>query len=140
MTDLSEFLLERIAEDEATAGRWHDRECDFLGNDFDEDTDCRGPARVLAECDAKRRIVNSAPRGYRMRSDVSYAMQYRAIEEADGTAWVEMRGTLPAGTPSMLPREEFMAQFMEPEPPSQVLRLLAMPYADHPDYDEAWRP
>ncbi|WP_329424024.1 DUF6221 family protein [Streptomyces sp. NBC_01268] len=21
-----------------------------------------------------------------------------------------------------------------------VLRLLALPYADHPDYDEAWRP
>lgn len=23
---------------------------------------------------------------------------------------------------------------------SIVLRLLALPYADHPDYDEAWRP
>lgn len=24
--------------------------------------------------------------------------------------------------------------------PVQTLRLLALPYADHPDYDEAWRP
>lgn len=32
---------------------------------------------------------------------------------------------------------------MRPHPPSSVdgvLELLALPYADHPDYDEAWRP
>lgn len=25
------------------------------------------------------------------------------------------------------------------EPPCDTLRLLALPYTDHPDYDEAWR-
>ncbi|WP_107427538.1 DUF6221 family protein [Streptomyces glaucescens] len=27
-----------------------------------------------------------------------------------------------------------------PEYPCRTLRLLALPYADHPDYNEAWRP
>lgn len=30
---------------------------------------------------------------------------------------------------------------VEREPfPCEVVRLLALPYADHPDYDESWRP
>jgi len=47
------------------------------------------PARVLAECEAKRLLVE----------------------------WLAME-----------PRED------------QALAFLALPYADHPDYDEAWRP
>lgn len=56
MTTLTEFLLARIAEDEAACGggdepeNWCDR---ATGVHYD-------PARVLAECEAKRRIVNVA--------------------------------------------------------------------------------
>ena len=31
-------------------------------------------------------------------------------------------------------------QFPETAVPCRTLRLLALPYADHPDYDESWRP
>lgn len=56
------------------------------------------PARVLAECDAKRRIVE----------------QY--IDAVKGRKWA---------TCTALER---------------VLPVLALPYADHPDYREEWRP
>lgn len=36
--------------------------------------------------------------------------------------------------------DEFLARYMEPSPPSINLRLLALPYADHPDYRPEWRP
>lgn len=63
------------------------------------------PARVLAECEAKRRIVSLfAP----TLADDKRA----ALGEWDETAW---RG-------------------------EQALRALAQPYADHPDFQEEWRP
>jgi hypothetical protein len=52
------------------------------------------PARVLAECEAKRRIVDS-----------------------EGSPYVE--GHVPA---------------------TRTLRFLALPYADHPDYRQEWKP
>jgi hypothetical protein len=80
---LVHFLLARIAEDEVRAGecqQWLECEpgvgCPAHGD----------PSRVVAECEAKRRIVG-----------VSRAA------------------------------------------PWPVLPLLALPYVDHPDYDEAWR-
>ena len=88
--NLSEFLLARIAEDEMQA-RKHLLDADRHGwGSY--------PARVLAECDAKRRIVELADRDDNWR----YGMHSEAIGE--------------------------------------VLRLLALPYADHPDYREEWRP
>lgn len=54
------------------------------------------PARVLAECEAKRRIINW---------------------------WMAGREGQPYGHDTM-----------------RLLGALALPYADHPDYDEAWRP
>lgn len=49
---LTEFVLARVAEDEAAI------RADLVGRDFPD------PARVLAECDAMRRIV-----GYREQYD-----------------------------------------------------------------------
>jgi hypothetical protein len=57
------------------------------------------PARVLAECEAKRRIVDNMA-------------AYVAIVPSHPIADVALH----------------------------TLRVLALPYADHPDYDEAWRP
>ncbi len=100
--DLIEFLLARISEDEKDARLALD------GPDFNEATvEARqkfarpgvggyDPARVLAECEAKRRIVES----YNSPDSVgSYG---------DGL-W-------------------------------EALAHLALPYADHPDYREEWRP
>lgn len=55
------------------------------------------PARVLAECEAKRRIVGL------------YAPGWPLYEEQ----WSSYAG--------------------------DTLRFLALPYTDHPDYDESWR-
>ena len=129
--DLAEFLLQRIAEDEAVAraatgkyGRW---ELDD-GDDLDAyevavfperggstciartwpSADGLGdaqhiarhdPARVLAECEGKRQIVDAAT----VTIDI-----YRGGTVLD-FAW-------------------------------ETLRHLALPYADHPDYREEWRP
>ena len=113
---LTEFLLARIAEDEAAARDAYydgqvwipeeeavvsaDRDLEpvmFLDRKRDAAHAYRwSPARVLAECEAKRRIV-------------------------------EDRGLLDTfGVPSI---------FGE-----RILRALAPPYASHPDYDESWRP
>ncbi|MEU8760671.1 DUF6221 family protein [Streptomyces sp. NPDC048659] len=66
------------------------------------------PARVLAEVDAKRRILE-------LHGPAEY-------EYSD----VDICSTCDRGGP--LPH------------PCPTLHLLALPYADHPDYDEAWRP
>ena len=118
---LTEFLLARIAEDEATAqtGRneyWRveggpswtdDRPYELVGGGkhlatFDDDHGILpsihigrwSPARVLAECEAKRRIVE--------------------------------------GMQPYCPIDDISAP--------EVLGYLATPYADHPDYREEWRP
>lgn len=126
---LADFLLARISEDEddATLARddlptdeWtlSDYGSVYAGEEFDKDGLSYGkndivqqaladtgrhiarhdPARVLAECGAKRRIVENAE-GRESGGHVSWP-----------GVWL------------------------------LVLRLLALPYADHPDYDESWRP
>ena len=68
------------------------------------------PARVLAECAAKRRVV---------------AM-------SDGSADFEAAMPTPGyAKPYHSPSVDVM---------TRTRQLLALPYADHPDYDEAWRP
>jgi hypothetical protein len=64
------------------------------------------PARVLAEVEAKRRIVEVAME------------QWRPGDLFNGSQG---------------------ASDIDCEPP-WILRVLALPYADHPDYDTAWRP
>lgn len=116
---LAEFLLARIGEDEAvarvaTGGPWfavasgvegagtvlHDSH--ILHNDANHITR-HDPARVLAECEAKRRIMSLfAPT---LADELS-----AAAGDWNEVAW---RG-------------------------EQVLRYLALPYADHPDYRGEW--
>ena len=93
---LSDFLLQRIAEDEAVA-----RRIAAVGS-------CEPayhPARVLAECAAKRAIVD----------DLS-----RFLANADAAGARSDHPTLMAGI-------------------ELQLRHLAAPYANHPDYDPAWK-
>ncbi|MCB9376995.1 MAG: hypothetical protein H6515_14165 [Microthrixaceae bacterium] len=102
---LTDFLLARIAEDEAAVqgARIAD-----------------GPARVLAECEAKRRIVALVEPEWTEDGRVAYwepaLMRYRhardfpVLDHSYIRAWED------------------------------VLRVLALPHADHPDYDDGWRP
>ena len=87
---LAEFLLARIAEDEERFGEYpapHIEGCPH------EPCDCGIPARVLAECEAKRRIVD-----------------YATNQHTSGPDW------------------------------DLAVAFLALPYADHEDFDESWRP
>ncbi|MET9950134.1 DUF6221 family protein [Streptomyces sp. NPDC006339] len=71
------------------------------------------PTRVLAEVDAKRRIVDEHPN----------------VNDGDCGACVKGHWGYPTHGGSSPERW-----------PCPTLRLLALPYAEHPDYDEAWRP
>jgi hypothetical protein len=70
------------------------------------------PARELAEVDAKRRILDEV------------------VDEATGLD-MSVDGDRRVG-----PRDTTT----EPYLGTVLLRLLALPYADHPDYREEWRP
>lgn len=101
MSDLTDFLLARIAEDEAAAskaGSFTPWTATFQNDNYGHLT--VQPDRVLGECEAKRRIVEMEP-------DC-------AFDRFQRVAWDYHHET--------------------------TLRFLALPYADHPDYREEWKP
>jgi hypothetical protein len=118
---LAEFLLARIAEDEAVARAAIMYRSRVFGGDVGEvapDFDVRpnddlsvpavvvGPERLLAECEAKRRIVEQ----YAEHAD------YDNVEDSYEHATGRIVGL------------------------GEAVRLLAEVYGDHPDYREEWRP
>jgi hypothetical protein len=97
---LTEFLLARIAEDEAVA-RWGR----LVDDPSDPDSGMTilrwDHARLIAECESKRRIIDECTGG--LKYDVSCG-------------------------------EGHWGNF------ENILRILAAPYADHPDYLPKWKP
>ena len=80
------------------------------------------PARVLAECEAKRQLVEQCR--------PSYVILYRESERLLALALSQDQVKTVASSGPHWPHEG-----AEP-----VLRSLAAVYADHPDYREEWRP
>lgn len=163
MSDLVEFLRARLDEDERVAreatsesGRWawdhglgqlcNGPECPYgiLLDTAAEDGSHAGtelmevhgydvkvpwegaehiarhdPARVLREVEAKRRIVHAHGRDHECIS-LTGSGEHSAV---DGKPWELWE---PAST--------------EDHGPCLVVRLLALPYADHLDYRDEWRP
>lgn len=122
---LVEFLEARIAEDEDAAkavnrSLWTSRVA-LLQPDLYGHIVRQHPARVLAECEAKRRIVllhedehaceSSDAEGVNFWSTASGSERLRV----DEGPWIRFESC-------------------------QTLRLLALPYAGHPDYREEFRP
>ena len=109
---LTEFLLARIAEDEAgeLSG-----DCDCiidLGDGPFIIGDVHGwacPIRVLAECEAKRRIVSYHQTSFNLAGEAWCDPCHTSRDWSDGK-WCP------------------------------TLRALALPYADHPDYLPEWTP
>lgn len=140
MTDLVEFLRARLDEDERAArkclsvnqdrGEWtfHDMQVrddrDHLivkhtwPNEGDHITR-HDPARVLREVEAKRRIVHAHAQPHECLA-LSGSGERSAV---DGKPW-----------------ELWEPAHTDDHGPCFVLRCLALPYADHPDYREEWRP
>lgn len=135
---LAGFLLARIAEDEAaaeTAAEWEGEE--WSAGDEDEAGRVRGrmgsevvgggytestihiarhdPARVLAECEAKRLIAEL----HKVAGEDEADVRFKDFDLACVTC-----GTY----------DEYPVEW-----PCDTLRLLALPYADHPDYRDGWR-
>lgn len=77
------------------------------------------PARVLAEVEAKRRIVDEhQTEGDTCRTCTTEDREVLWDGETETVEWVHRSVAAPCRT----------------------LRLLALPYASHDDYDERWRP
>lgn len=97
MTDLASWLLEQISKDEDDLRSAHLLQ-------YEEPTYVDLAARVLAECEAKRRIVEL------WQGDKPLAGRVGMV---DDYYWYAL---------------------------ADVLKLLAVPYADRPGFDETWRP
>ncbi len=108
---LTEFLLARIAED-AIAGK------EVPGPYDEEGLSWWGeyghlsvsPARVLTECETKTQLV-------KLHAATHYCIPHSG--HASTGQWYESGSAYPY--------------------PCPTLSLLALPYADHPDYREEWR-
>jgi hypothetical protein len=120
--DLDGFLLARIAEDHRLAaaaavatGReaWDGVPDGEVPADAAEHVAHHDPARVLAECAAKRRLVNAC---------------------RDTRPDLHLLGTRPQGLDFPVPPTD------QHQLAALTLALLALPYAAHPDYRPAWRP
>jgi hypothetical protein len=101
-------MIERYGADywEAGEGAPFDQEWRY---EIDRDASLHvSPRRVLAECEAKRRIVELAQ---------------GSVTEIAWTAIGCSETTDPGDT----------------EAPEKILRALALPYAEHPDYREGWK-
>ena len=131
---LTDFLLARIAEDEAAAHRFDadlarefgtpaesllSSELTLAGSGYmDYPVLTVDSTRVLAECEAKRRIVEKLERRW---------------DEADAAA----------EDPNLSVRERGSMNRMYSSQATglaSAVRALAEVYADHPDYREEWRP
>ena len=104
MRDLSEFVLARVTDDEELARQYGDPR--RLSSSLTWTSDVGRPAievdpsRIIAECEAKRRVV---------------------------AAYVEGVANYRIGPHDEVDRLTF------------VVRALALPYADHPEYQPEWR-
>lgn len=117
---MAEFLLARIAEDEAAVTESTRRLAptghELLEHFGDYGDDERwmieiSSGRVLAECEAKRRAVEA----------------YVEAWQRDLTG----EAALPEGRDWLLGRRWAL---------HEAVQLIALPYADHPDYRKEWRP
>ena len=102
---ITEFLLARIAEDEATVGTPDTHDERVKGIDWAEvgassEVLIIGEGRVWAECQAKRAIIR----------------------------WAQQWPLRPSSAGEGIAAED------------TLLRHLAAVYADHPDYQQEWKP
>ena len=122
---LTEFLLARIAEDEGKIhGDWSDgRGLHLITEEMFD--------RMLAECEAKRRIMTEA---FEVAATIDG--EWGCCHDAD-----DIRRGYREPTPGWGDEPEPLpANCAGPEVAGKFLQGLALPYADHPDYRQEWKP
>jgi hypothetical protein len=109
VSELVEWQRAQLDEDERVARAaeryWHGVRIESATAAEEDHARRHDPARVLAEVDAKRRILDEHPRCPCSAKCTACATC------GDGSIW-----------------------------PCQTIRLLALPYADRPEYRNGWRP
>lgn len=88
------------------------------------------PARVLAECAAKRAIVSEH------RQVMFTEASLLGIDNLPACKKCHTIAPAPDGWPA---DEDWTQERINDSYPCRTLRLLAQPYADHSDFDPAWR-
>lgn len=181
---LSDFILQRISEDEAVAniagaGEWAswNRSWDMdpvrdlaiagqrvaaLPMSIDEHVCRHDPARVLAECEAKRRIVELHSRVSLPAWEPDCGGDWcLAGGETEGPGWgffanywpdntvsasvfydgEKIKGSGIVAHQSKADCQSFAEHWVRDNLPSAspTLRALALPYTSHADYQEEWR-
>lgn len=129
--DLAGWLLEQIAEDDrrlaGDSGDWHTALCGYAMGEYGDTCSCDVADRVLAECDAKRRII------------ALHTVTTRLVDVDDddegGLIEVEYCQMCAAGASCECCTDEEDRVW-----PCEHLKLLALPYADRPGYLEEWKP
>lgn len=123
---LTDFLLARIAEDEAyvkNALRSDYTYGGVNGLSWNHDGLNGAATRIHAECEAKRRIV-----------EMHESIPYYGLDRYG--RWLPHEGE-PKAWYCECQSEDGMIQG---EAPCPTMRILAAVYADHPDYREEWKP
>lgn len=135
--NITEFLLARIAEDEEAARHGIAGDLDhlpYITCQCGRRTYLGGNARrMLAECQAKRAIIEchknwpvliqTPPRMEPVNPTDPTTLTYRATQEIQ---WAT--------------QQQYIDRFGTEPPTAPMLEQLAAVYADHPDYNPAWRP
>jgi hypothetical protein len=91
------------------------------------------PDRVLAECEAKRRIVEWASRPV-ARFTFDQPPEFSEVTFSRERVYLDALRNIDVADEHQAMLEQH-AQPVHPE----VLAWLALPYVDHPDYDEEWK-
>lgn len=143
--DLVQFLRDRYDEDEqaarhAAAGPWTNQVGYIAGGPDGRVRVAQqaqawnaghiarhDPARVLADIDAKRQVLD-------LHGIVHRDVYWLDEEGEEGTDEIPVCG-------HCVPRHSYLPHHSKvPAGPCATVRLLALSYADHPDYRDEWRP
>ena len=135
---LTEFLLARIAEDEAAArdagerrGLPYESPLYVVDDNYRHDQVGIYPERVLAECEAKRRIVGI--------HELDPIEVYSWGTTGGGCGLCDHSCETGGDTWGHDPCDAHDGATFETVD-CETLQVLALPYADHPDYRQEWKP
>lgn len=149
-----EFLKDRVAEDEATAraaadspagagatwfscfrqveGANHAQVADTQSSWYSDHMVRFDPARIIAECEAKRSII-------KQHEDwpvlVEAEPEFGPLDITDGSHFAYSMSRKMA----WLTECEYVKRFGSEPPTAPMIWTLAAVYSDHPDYQEDWK-